>query len=129
MTGNIRPSANIMTDDFKSYGFVRKRFASHDVIDHSAGKYVRKGRGRLIHTNRAENFFSILKRGVTGIYHHWSKHHLPRYLTEFDFRYNPRGVPDGERTALAIQGAEGKRLTYRQPASMHVWCGRRDSNP
>jgi transposase-like protein len=115
MTENIRPSANIMTDDFKSYGFVRQGFASHDVIDHSAGKYVRRARGRVIHTNTAENFFSILKRGVTGIYHHWSKHHLPRYLTEFDFRYNARNVSDGERTALAIQGAEGKRLTYRQP--------------
>jgi transposase-like protein len=118
MTGHIRPSANIMTDDFKSYGFVKKGFASHDVIDHSAGKYVRRAKGRSIHTNTAENFFSILKRGVTGIYHHWSKHHLHRYLNEFDFRYNARGTTDGERTARAIQGAEGKRLTYCKPASM-----------
>lgn len=118
MTENIRPSAGIMTDDFKSYGFVKKGFASHDVIDHSSGKYVRKSKGKVIHTNTAENFFSILKRGVIGVYHHWSKHHLHRYLSEFDFRYNARGTADGERTVRAIQGAEGKRLTYRKPAGI-----------
>jgi transposase-like protein len=118
MTGNIRPSAKIMTDDFKSYDFVRTNFASHDVIDHSEGKYVRRAGRRFIHTNTAENFFSILKRGVTGIYHHWSKHHLHRYLSEFDFRYNARGITDGERTTRAIRGAEGKRLTYRQPTAI-----------
>lgn len=118
MTENIRPSAGIMTDDFKSYGFVKKGFASHDVIDHSSGKYVRRSKGKVIHTNTAENFFSILKRGVIGVYHHWSKHHLHRYLSEFDFRYNARGTTDGERTARAIQGAEGKRLTYRNPAGI-----------
>lgn len=117
MQGHIRPEASIMTDDFKAYGFVKKHFASHDRIAHSKGKYVRKAKGRSIHTNTAENFFSIVKRGVMGTYHHWSKHHLHRYLSEFDFRYNARKVSDGERTALAIRGAEGKRLNYRQPVS------------
>jgi len=118
MREHIRPQAGIMTDDFSAYGFVKKDFARHDRIAHSKGTYVRHARGRSIHTNTAENFFSILKRGVTGVYHHWSKRHLPRYLSEFDFRYNTRKTTDGERAALAIRGAEGKRLTYRQPASM-----------
>jgi transposase-like protein len=115
MREHIKPQAGIMTDDFKAYRFVRKDFASHDRIAHSKGKYVRQSRGRSIHTNTAEGFFSILKRGVTGVYHHWSKQHLARYLSEFDFRYNTRKTTDGERTALAICGAEGKRLTYRKP--------------
>jgi ISXO2-like transposase domain len=62
--------------------------------------------------------FSILKRGIHGIYQHVSEAHLQRYLHEFDFRYNNRvalGIDDAERATRAIQGAAGKRLTYRQP--------------
>ena len=69
-----------------------------------------------VHTNTAENFFSILKRGIDGVYHHVSEAHLPRYLAEFDFRYNNRsalGVNDSQRTVAALLGAEGKRLTYQ----------------
>ncbi|MCH7635165.1 MAG: transposase, partial [Proteobacteria bacterium] len=75
------------------------------------------GRGRFWHTNTVENYFSILKRGITGTYHHVSQQHLKRYLAEFDFRYNERsglGVSDAERTAKMLQGIVGKRLTYRR---------------
>ena len=66
------------------------------------------------HSNTVEGYFSILKRGITGVYHHVSEAHLQRYLAEFDFRYNNRmslGITDGERTANALKGIEGKRLT------------------
>ncbi len=68
-----------------------------------------------IHTNTVEGFFSILKRGIYGVYQHVSEAHLHRYLTEFDFRYNTReklGVNDVARASLALQGAKGRRLTY-----------------
>ena len=68
--------------------------------------------------NGSENFFSIFKRGITGIYHSVSEAHLHRYLKEFDFRYNNRsglGVEDTERAAKALKGVEGRRLTYHQP--------------
>jgi hypothetical protein len=71
------------------------------------------------HTNTVEGFFSIFKRGMKGIYQHCSSQHLQRYLYEFDFRYTFRaanGYDDAERTAEALKGARGKRLTYRQPA-------------
>jgi len=71
--------------------------------------------GATPHTNTAENFFSIFKRGIYGVYHHVSEAHLSRYLGEFDFRYNHRKITDGERARVAMRGAEGKRLTYRQP--------------
>lgn len=64
----------------------------------------------------AENFFSILKRGIIGTYHHVSEAHLDRYLVEFDFRYSHRvnlGVSDGDRAAKALKGIEGKRLMYQ----------------
>ena len=70
-----------------------------------------------VHTNTVEGFFSILKRGIMGVYHNVSRRHLHRYLSEFEFRYNTRQIEDGERTARAIQGAVGKRLTYREPAA------------
>jgi hypothetical protein len=66
----------------------------------------------------AENYFSILKRGVIGTFHHISEAHLHRYLAEFDFRYNNRsglGVEDNERSEKAISGAAGKRLFYQVP--------------
>ena len=74
--------------------------------------------GHAVSINISENFYSIFKRGITGVYHSISEAHLHRYLAEFDFRYNNRsklGVEDTERAALALKGIEGKRLTYNQP--------------
>lgn len=108
---HVDPSARMMTDAFKSYAGLGKQFASHDVINHGLYEYVRGD----VHTNTAENYFSILKRGIDGVYHHVSEAHLPRYLSEFDFRYNNRialGVDDAERTRRALLGAEGKRLRF-----------------
>jgi hypothetical protein len=69
-------------------------------------------------TNTVEGFFSIFKRGMKGVYQDCGEKHLHCYLDEFNFRYSNRialGVDDGDRALLAIKGAEGKRLTYRQP--------------
>jgi transposase-like protein len=104
---HVSREAHLRTDSYPSYKKVGKEYASHEVVDHSR-EYVRGD----AHTNTAENFFSLLKRGINGIYHHVSEAHLQRYLAEFDFRYNARGVSDAERTVMALKGAEGKRLTY-----------------
>lgn len=69
-----------------------------------------------IHTNTVEGFFGLLKRGINGIYHHVGKGHINRYVDEFVFRYDNRKISDGDRAFLAVAGAEGKRLTYKQPA-------------
>jgi hypothetical protein len=69
--------------------------------------------------NSAEGFFSLLKRGINGSFHHVSKGHLHRYVSEFEFRHNTRtalGINDGERAAILVRGAEGKRLTYKMPS-------------
>lgn len=109
---HVDTAARMMTDAYPSYRGLEHEFATHEVINHQLDEYVRGD----VHTNTAENFFAILKRGVTGVYHHWSEAHLHRYLSEFDFRYNNRqanGVDDAERTRRALLGAEGKRLMYR----------------
>ena len=102
----------LMTDDAGQYRHMHKNFR-HEVINHGIGEYVR---GEA-HTNTVEGYFSILKRGITGTYHHVSQQHLKRYLAEFDFRYNERGaleVTDAERAAKAVAGVVGKRLTYEE---------------
>jgi hypothetical protein len=61
-------------------------------------------------------FFGNFKRSMKGTYRFCSEQHLQRYLNEFQFRHNHRtklGFTDGERTAAALKGIEGKRLTYR----------------
>jgi transposase-like protein len=106
--------SQVMTDDSTVYPFILKnQVASHDVVNHSKGEYVRHEGGKSIHTNTVEGFFSLIKRGVYGTFHHISKQHLHRYLSEFDFRYNSRDTEDGDRALLAIDGVKGKRLMYR----------------
>ena len=84
----------------------------------AAGEYARREDGYSVHTNTAEGYFGVFKKGMRGVYQHCAEKHLHRYLAEFDFRFNNRvalGVHDGERATLAVKGAAGKRLTYRQP--------------
>ena len=104
----------LMTDEAGAYVRVGREFAGHGMVNHSINEYVRGG---FWHTNTVENYFSILKRGITGIYQHVSQKHLKRYLGEFDFRYNHRSITDAERAAVARKGIEGKRLTYRRTGS------------
>ena len=113
---NIDASAALMTDELSLYGGVGKGFAGgHIQVNHSTGEYVRyTERGVAAHTNTAESFFALLKRGHYGVYHHMSKQHLHRYCNEFSFRWDHRRVTDGERTVSAIEGAAGKRLAYRE---------------
>lgn len=107
-------ASHLMTDGARLYPAVGREFASHSAVDHAAGEYVRMG---FHHSNTVENYFSILKRGITGTFHHVSEAHLARYLAEFDFRYSNRsglGVNDTMRTDEALRGIGGKRLTYRR---------------
>jgi hypothetical protein len=110
---NLSREARMMTDEGQSYKTIGKEFASHETVAHAHDEYVRGD----VYTNTVEGFYSIFKRGMKGVYQHCKEKHLHRYLCEFDFRYSNRvalGVHDGERADLAIKGAAGKRLTYRQ---------------
>ena len=118
IVANADKASALMTDDSPIYPSIGKDFSLHMTVNHSADEYVRLG--AFVHTNTAENFFSILKRGINGVYHSVSEKHLHRYLSEFDFRYSNRsalGVEDTARAELALQGVKGKRLTYRRPGS------------
>jgi transposase-like protein len=115
---NARRESELNTDEATYFRRPGRRFAEHETANHSAEEYARKGRrGQKVTTNTVEGYFSIFKRGMKGIYQHCGEKHLHRYLAEFDFRYSNRialGVDDMMRTALAIEGVAGKRLTYRR---------------
>lgn len=110
---NVALATAIMSDESPIYPKVVDAFASHGTVNHSAEEYARLG--GFIHINTAENFFSLLKRGMIGTFHHVSEAHLHRYLGEFDYRYNTRKMTDAERFTASIPGIVGKRLTYRRP--------------
>lgn len=110
----IAKDTHFRTDQSPVYSGIGEGFTSHVTVNHSIKEYVRGD----AHTNTAEGYFSILKRGIYGVYQHVSAEHLKRYLAEFDFRYNERialGIDDRERTTRALRGIIGKRLTYRSP--------------
>lgn len=107
---NVDRASRLMSDDHSAYKLVGKEFAGgHFPVIHSAREYAFLD----MHSNTAENFFSIFKRGVIGTYHHLSAAHLHRYCVEFDFRYNTREISDRERSDELLKGIVGKRLTYR----------------
>jgi transposase-like protein len=96
----VEKSAIVNTDDHDAYKPALKEYKRHDVVNHSRDEYYRKNPdGTISTTNSAESFFSLLKRGVYGAWHHVSREHLPKYANEFAFLI------------------DGKRLMYRQPAN------------
>jgi transposase-like protein len=116
LDAQLHGATMVMTDEGGAMKKIGSEFDRHESVNHSIGEYVRGD----AHTNTIEGYFSIMKRGINGVYHHVSQQHLKRYLAEFDFRYNERsalGVEDAGRMTKAISGIVGKRLTYRQSPS------------
>ena len=111
---NVERETHVHTDESKLYSQGLMEVRSHKTVKHTANEYVRGD----VTTNTVENYFSVFKRGMRGVYQHCGEKHLHRYLAEFDFRYNNRsalGIEDAERAANLAEGIVGKRLTYRRP--------------
>ena len=108
---HVHPDSILHTDGAQYYK-LPLIVAGHKSVDHSKHEYARDG----VHVNTLEGYFSVLKRGMVGIYQHVEEQHLHRYLAEFDFRQNTRaklGINDTERAEIALRGGKGKRLTYQ----------------
>ena len=101
----IAKSASLFTDEATYYHWAGGEFTEHATINHSIKEYVR---GEVT-VNACENYFSILKRGLNGVYQHVSPKHLRRYVGEFDMRYNTREMSDVERTEKVARGTVGKK--------------------
>ncbi len=116
LKAHLHGATMVMTDEGGAAKKVGSEFKRHQSVNHSIGEYVRGD----AHTNTIEGYFSIMKRGIYGTFHHVSQQHLKRYLAEFDLRYNERtalGINDAARMSKSIGGIVGKRLTYRRPDS------------
>jgi transposase-like protein len=110
---NADRKSTLVTDQAGIYKKVGRELAQHKRVFHKHGWYVTDDG---FTTNNVENFFGVFKKSLRGTYQFCSEQHLQKYLNEFAFRYSHRaglGFTDGERTALAFKGIEGKRLTYR----------------
>lgn len=96
-----------MTDEYQSYNGLNSVY-NHEIVRHSAKQYV----NGMAHTNTMEGFWSLLKRGIDGIYHHVSFKHLQRYCDEFVLRYNSRKFGTSQRFTFVLGNMEG-HLTYK----------------
>lgn len=119
-TANLAPFLNahinkhsvLVTDEGRWYTDTGRGFFDHQTVNHGAKEWKRG----YVHTNTVEGYFSVFKKGISGVYQHCSEKHLHRYLVEFDFRYSNRvklGVGDSERARRAVAGAAGRRLMYQ----------------
>lgn len=116
---NVHKDTHIHTDSHYGYRKAAQGYASHEFVNHTAQEYARGN----VTTNTVEGYFSILKRGLVGVFHHVGEQHLQRYVHEFDFRYNTRtalGFSDTDRANLALKGIVGKRLTYQRTCSQRA---------
>jgi transposase-like protein len=112
----VHEDAKVYTDELPSWAKAVRGDFVHEKVHHGKGEYARGD----VHTNTAESYFALLKRGVYGTFHHISKKHMHRYCAEFDFRWNGKELMDSERRDEAVKGAEGKRLYYRTPVGAAV---------
>lgn len=111
---NACQSATVNTDQANCYLPILKGWKRHDRVNHTKKEYARRNPdGTVSHVNSCESFFSLFNRGLHGAFHHVSKEHLHRYCDEFAFRWDHRGVTDGERMVAGLGRIEGKRLTHK----------------
>jgi transposase-like protein len=86
ITKNVARKSVIYTDEYPTYDIVDRLGYHHETVNHGAGQYVIGD----AHTNTIEGFWSLTKRGISGVYHAVSPKYLQSYLNEYEFRYNHR---------------------------------------
>jgi hypothetical protein len=107
--GWVSKDAHLMTDELQAYCRIGQSFAGHSSVNHSQKEYARGN----VHNNSAESFGAILERAKQGVFHYLSKKHLPRYLSEFSFRWDQR-TPEEKTTR------KGKKKVIMRPIPLIV---------
>jgi transposase-like protein len=107
ITNTVSKDSRIFTDEGSGYSQLKKLYKSHKTVTHSNGEYV----NGIIHCNGVENFWSIFKRGINGIYHQVSEKHMDKYCNEYAFRFNYRKDENRVKFGRALSRCNG-RLTY-----------------
>jgi transposase-like protein len=101
--------ATVYTDEHMPYRTLPKLGYKHESVNHGSKEFV----NGMASTNTAESFWSHLKRGIDGIYHHVSAKHLQKYCDEYSYRWNTKDMTDGERFEDWFSNINGKRLLYK----------------
>ena len=104
---HVEPGATVYTDEARAYAGMPE--FDHKAVNHGVGEYVRD----MAHTNGIESFWSMLKRGYEGTFHHFSEKHLDQYVTEFVGRHNIREADTEDQMATVARRSVGKRLRYK----------------
>ncbi len=104
---HVEKDSRLMTDEYRGYHGLDEEY-QRETVNHGEEEYVRGD----VHTNTIEGFWSLLKRGIAGIYHQVSRKHLDRYIDEFEYRYNTRKAKDTERFKGVLTHLDG-RLMYK----------------
>jgi transposase-like protein len=110
---NVTPGSSIYTDALRTYRTLGSDY-QHAFVDHMV-RYVEG----IVHTNTIENFWSCLKRTIHGTYICPRTFHMEAYVDEQAWRFNNRQMPDGARIEIALEGIEGRRLTYKALTASH----------
>ncbi len=109
---NVRKDGTVYTDKWNAYTGIGKAFSGgHHTVNHTQHQYIRPGN---IHTNSVESYFSLLKRGIVGTFHHISNQHMGAYCDEFSFRWSKSKSTDRDRAIALLSSIQGKRLVYKQ---------------
>ena len=103
----IVQGAEVHTDEAPVYNELKRSY-THKTVKHAIGEYV----VGQTYTNTIENFWSVLKRGINGIYHQVSDKHVSRYLDEFAARFNTRELTQQQRFDLFLEKSESV-LSYK----------------
>ncbi|GEM_PF-228107 len=109
LRANLAPTVRLITDAHGAYRAIKK-YVRHDVVKHEV-EYVNAEKPD-IHIQNIESYWSLLKRGMVGTFHHVSRGYLPMYLSEFEYRFNRRTSSDAGRFASLLTQTEG-RLAWR----------------
>lgn len=116
VTSRTEEGATVYTDEARAYkGLPRE----HHTVRHGVGQYV----DGMAHTNGLESFWSLLKRGYHGTFHHLSPWQLDGYVREFAGRHNLRDLDTEPLMGEIVRGWEGRRLRYRDLAARRPWAG------
>jgi transposase-like protein len=114
----VLPKSTVFTDEFRSYNGLERIEGmeyEHKRINHESKVYVMGD----VHTNTIEGFWSLVKRGIGGVYHSVSQKYLQTYLDEYSFRYNRRASGNLIFPAMLARASEKVSLKPSVPVAQN----------
>lgn len=109
--GTVEPGSTVYTDEYGIYNSLSERGYEHDRVKHRAKEYARGD----VHTNSIEGFWSLVKNGITGVYHGVSPKYLDRYVGVYAFRYSHRDDEEPMFLTFLNRAAQSEQHAAMRP--------------